>query len=62
MIGVQMASAYTGILLMPPLYGVLAKSVSMALLPLYLLGILILMAWMYERLLKKTEKAGKMTQ
>ena len=53
LIGVQMASAYVGTCLMPPLFGVLASLMGQSLLPFYLMAILILMAVMYERLLKK---------
>lgn len=53
-IGVQMASAYMGTLLMPPLFGLIANHISVALLPGYLLGILVLMVVMYERLVKKS--------
>lgn len=49
-IGVQMASAYIGILLMPLFFGVLAEHISVSLLPLFLFIILIFMAVMYERL------------
>lgn len=49
-IGVQMASAYVGICLMPPLFGLLASHVSVALLPVYLLAILICMIVMHEKL------------
>lgn len=53
-IGVQMASAYTGSLLMPPLFGVLANHLGTGLLPLFLLGLLGLMVFGHERLLKKS--------
>ena len=49
-IGVQMASAYVGNCVMPPLFGVLTDLVGAWLLPLYLLGILALMFVMHERL------------
>lgn len=52
-IGVQMASAYVGICLMPPLFGLLANHISVALLPVYLLVILVLMFAMHEKLLRK---------
>jgi len=52
LIGVQMASAYAGTLAMPPLFGLLADHISVALLPLYLLAILLLMAIMHEKMLK----------
>lgn len=51
--GVQMASAYAGTLLMPPLFGVLANSISIMLYPIYLFGMLALMYLMYESMLKK---------
>lgn len=53
-IGVQMACAYVGTLLMPPLFGLIANHISISLFPFYLLAILVLMAAMHERLLKKT--------
>lgn len=53
MIGVQMASAYVGTCFMPPLFGVIANNTTMALLPIYLLLILILMIIMHEILNKK---------
>lgn len=49
-IGVQMASAYVGTLLMPPLFGVIANEISVGLLPMYLCIILVLMVIMYEKL------------
>ena len=52
LIGVQMASAYVGTLAMPPLFGLIANSISVSLLPLYLLIILALMALTHELLLK----------
>ena len=53
-IGVQMASAYTGSCLMPPLFGMVMAHVSPRLLPVFLLLILALMFLGHERLLKKT--------
>ncbi len=53
-IGVQMASAYVGSCLMPPLFGVLANHVGAGLLPFFLLALLALMAFGHERLLKRT--------
>ena len=52
-IGVQMACAYVGICLMPPLFGLIANRISVALMPVYLLAILLLMAVMHERMLRK---------
>ena len=51
MIGVQMASAYVGTCLMPPLFGLLASRLSAGLLPLYLLVLLALMIATHESLL-----------
>lgn len=53
-IGMQMACAYTGTCLMPALFGILAKYISAALFPVYLLIILVLMFVMHERMLKVT--------
>ena len=53
MIGAQMASAYVGICLMPPFFGLLANHISIRILPLYLLLFLVIMGVMYELLNKK---------
>lgn len=53
-IGVQMAFAYMGTLAMPPLFGVIANHITVALLPIYLLILLVLMIVMYEMLNKRT--------
>lgn len=58
MIGVQMAAAYVGILLMPPVFGLIANHISVSLLPFYLLAILALMTLMHEKVLRRT-KPGK---
>ena len=52
-IGVQMASAYVGTLLMPPLFGLIAEHINISLYPVYLFIVLILMFIMYEALLRK---------
>lgn len=49
-IGVQMASAYVGTCLMPPLFGFIANHISIRLLPVYLMILLIVMVWMHEAL------------
>lgn len=49
-IGVQMASAYIGTCLMPPLFGLIANNISVGLFPVYLLVILFLMIVMHEML------------
>ena len=53
LIGVQMASAYVGTLLMPPIFGLIANHIGAWIMPLYLLGILALMAAMHEGMLRK---------
>ncbi|MFB0917660.1 MAG: MFS transporter, partial [Clostridiaceae bacterium] len=53
-IGVLMASAYTGTLIMPPLFGVIAQFTGVSLLPIYLTLILALMVFMYKKLLSQT--------
>ena len=55
-IGVQMASAYTGTLMMPTVYGILANRFTPALLPWFLGAILVLMIRMSEQLNRKTAK------
>ena len=52
-IGVQMASAYVGTCLAPPVFGFLAQHISAGLMPWYLLAIWVLMSVMHERLIKK---------
>lgn len=55
-IGVQMASAYLGNCLMPPLFGMIANHITVSLFPFYLLVILILMVFMHEVLLKSRQE------
>ncbi|MUH58911.1 MFS transporter [Bifidobacterium canis] len=47
-VGVQMACAYVGTMLMPPLFGVIAQHTTIALLPWYLTVFVLLMACMHE--------------
>ncbi|WP_241209448.1 MFS transporter, partial [Streptococcus sp. DD11] len=49
-IGVQMASAYVGTTLLPPLFGFLGNSTTLALFPYYLAFILLGMVWMHQAL------------
>ncbi|NLL34052.1 MAG: MFS transporter, partial [Clostridiales bacterium] len=49
-IGIQMASAYTGSTLMPPIFGVIADKINIGLYPFYLLFFVVLMIMMSERL------------
>ena len=51
-IGIQMACAYVGTCLMPPLFGLIANHISVALLPWYLIAILALMIVMHELLIR----------
>ena len=51
-IGVQMAFAYCGFCIMPPLFGLIANHVSIGLLPAYLLVLLALIVVMHEKLVK----------
>lgn len=53
-VGVQMASAYTGTCIMPPIFGVVADNLGVHLLPYFSLGIIAVMVFMHERLVKKT--------
>ncbi|MEE1318846.1 MAG: MFS transporter [Ruminococcus sp.] len=52
-IGVQMASAYAGNVLMPPLFGIIANNISVALFPVYMLLILAVMTAMHIILKRK---------
>lgn len=56
MIGIQMASAYVGILIAPTVFGVIARYVSMALMPPFLLVILVVMWLMYARMVTKIKR------
>ncbi len=55
-IGVQMASAYAGNVMMPPLFGLIAESISVRWFPSYLALALAVMFAMHEILLKTCEK------
>ncbi len=52
-VGIQMASAYVGTCLMPPLFGILTSFISVGWLPVYLVAIVALMVGMCEQLNKK---------
>lgn len=54
LVGVQMAAAYLGILIVPPVFGVVAEHMDVSLLPWYLLAVIVLMTVMCERLNRKT--------
>ena len=55
-IGIQMASAYVGSSLVPPLFGVIGKTWGFNLLPIYLLIFVILMLVMTEKTFRTTAK------
>jgi fucose permease len=59
-IGIQMASAYTGSTLMPPIFGVIADKINIGFYPFYLLFFAVLMIMMSERL-NRTIAAVKRT-
>lgn len=52
-IGIQMASAYIGSTFMPPLFGIIANSITLKLMPLYLTVFTLLMIIMIEKTFKK---------
>ena len=58
-IGIQMASAYTGSTFMPPLFGLLARYVSIRLLPVFLLVFTVLMIAMVGRSFRQVGRAGR---
>jgi fucose permease len=52
-VGVEMASAYIGNIIMPPLFGLLAEHISISLMPFYLLIVLCCMWYMHSSMLRK---------
>lgn len=58
-IGVQMACAYVGTCMMPPLFGLIAQYVSIQMFPVYLLCVLALMVWMHEQLIRRMRQGQK---
>lgn len=52
-VGVEMASAYIGNIIMPPLFGLLAERISISLMPFYLLIVLCCMWYMHSSMLRK---------
>lgn len=55
MMGIQMASAYVGNLLMPPLFGMIAQNVDIGLLPIYLLILTLLMVVCTEAVTRRKQ-------
>lgn len=58
-IGVQMASAYLGTCVIPPVFGLLAQYITISIFPLFLLIFLVIMILMSERLHKVTSQSKK---
>ena len=58
-IGVQMASAYTGSCLMPPVFGLIANHIHIGLFPVFLLAVLVCMLVSHETLLRQSHAAPK---
>ena len=56
MIGVQMAFAYIGFCISPPLFGLIAEHITISLLPFFLLLLLTLMATAHEIMVVRTRK------
>ena len=56
LIGVQMASAYTGNLIMAPLFGIIANHIGVGLYPFYLFLFLMIMYGMHKKLLNDISK------
>jgi fucose permease len=56
LVGIQMASAYMGFVLMPALFGVLAEVISLALYPWYLAGLTVLLFIASERLNRTVDR------
>ena len=57
-VGLQMANAYVGSMLAPPLFGFLSKFMGMGLYPFYLLAFALLMLVMTEVLAKRVNDRG----
>ena len=55
--GVQTASAYVGTALMPPLFGLIASHISISWMGYYLLALLVIMVFCYNRLTRKCPPA-----
>lgn len=59
MMSVQLAFAYLGFCLVPPLFGVIAEHITISLLPPFLAALLAMMIVMHEIVVKKTGKTEK---
>jgi fucose permease len=54
-IGIQMASAYVGTCLMPPVFGLIAEHINIDAFPVFLLFILAVMGFMHEKMISRTK-------
>ena len=61
-IGVQMASAYVGTCLIPPVFGLFAQYITISIFPLFLMIFLVIMILMSERLHKVTSQSKKISK
>ncbi|MDO4618014.1 MAG: MFS transporter [Clostridia bacterium] len=59
LVGIQMASAYTGSTLMPPLFGIIAQNTTLGMYPVYLGIMAVLMFVLNERLNRILKKRNK---
>lgn len=57
-IGIQMASAYVGTCIMPPIFGLIAEHINIVWFPIYLLVILVIMLVMHEKMIVKSGKGS----
>ncbi len=57
--GVQMASAYTGTLSMPALFGIIGRNAGFSMYPIFIGVLLVTMIVMYEIMLKKVHKTSE---
>lgn len=53
-IGIQMASAYVGTTFVPPIFGLIAENITIAIFPYFLLVLLVFMMFIFEHLNKNT--------
>lgn len=58
LMGIQTASAYVGTALMPPLFGLIANHISISLMGIYLLSMLIFMAFTHRKLTRICKKSA----
>lgn len=56
MVGIQMACAYIGFLIMPTVFGIIAERTTISLLPFYQFALLLIMVVLHETVIKKTQK------